>query len=167
MNTFREIVDTYSSQVYNHALSLLKNREDAEEATQDVFIKINKAIGLFRGDAKLSTWIWRITANVCYTRLAKKTIPTDPIDGNVQQIEDGASLFTALDRHERKEIIEKAMTNIPPQQASILLLFYFEGKSYNEISEVFSLPEGTVATLLHRGRECLRKELSGSYKEFL
>ncbi len=167
MNTFREIVDGYSAQVYNHALSLLKNREDAEEATQDVFVKINKAIALFRGDAKLSTWIWRITANVCYTRLAKKKLITDSFDNVSNSIPDTHSLFSELTRHERKEIIETALSHIPQQQASILLQFYFEELSYKEIADAFNLPEGTIATLLHRGRENLRMELSKSQKEFL
>jgi len=167
MNTFREIVDAYSAQVYNHALSLLKNKEDAEEATQDVFVKINKAIALFRGDAKLSTWIWRITANVCYTRLTKKRVMTDSFDDATNSMPDIHSFFADLARYEQKEIIETALSQIPQQQASILLLFYFEELSYKEIADAFNLPEGTIATLLHRGRENLRKELSKSQKEFL
>jgi RNA polymerase sigma-70 factor (ECF subfamily) len=72
-----------------------------------------------------------------------------------------------LARYEQKEIIETALSQIPQQQASILLLFYFEELSYKEIADAFNLPEGTIATLLHRGRENLRKELSKSQKEFL
>ncbi|MCK9407571.1 MAG: sigma-70 family RNA polymerase sigma factor [Bacteroidetes bacterium] len=167
MMTFREIVDTYSSQVYNHAVSLLKNNEEAEEATQDVFLKIHKAIDLFRGDAKLSTWIWRITANVCFTRLAKKRIRTDSLEEMTYDISDGHSFSAEFNRHEQKEIIETMLTRLPPQQASIILLFHIEGKSYKELAETFNLPEGTIATLLYRGRENLRKQLSKSFKEFL
>lgn len=167
MDTFRDIVNTYSAQVYNHALKLLKNQEDAEEATQDVFMKINKAIDLFRGDAKLSTWIWRITTNVCYTRLSKKRLETTPLDETTMTVPDMVSTVAELTNNERKDLIETALIHIPQQQASILLLFYFEEKSYKEIADIFNLPEGTVATLLHRGRENLKSELFKSRKEFL
>lgn len=167
MDTFRDIVNAYSAQVYNHALKLLKNREDAEEATQDVFIKINNAIDLFRGDAKLSTWIWRITTNVCYTRLAKKRLPVTSIDDSDIDPEDTRSLFKELDAKEQNNIIESALTQIPPQQASVVLMFYFEERSYKEIAEIFNLPEGTIATLLHRGREQLRKELVKNRKDIV
>lgn len=166
MDTFSQLVSEYSEQVYNHALRLLKNREDAEEATQDVFLKISKALHLFRGDAKLSTWIWRITTNVCYTRLSKKKIESKPLDDALIDTADHQTLFETLTDHDRREAIQSALKEIPPQQASILLLFYFEELSYKEISDVFNLPEGTIATLLYRGRENLRKVLSKSYKEF-
>jgi RNA polymerase sigma-70 factor (ECF subfamily) len=165
MQSFKDIVDLYSAQVYNHALSLLRSREDAEEATQDVFLKISKAIELFRGDAKLSTWIWRITANVCYTRLAKKRIDSESIDDVVSAVEDPHSLSAEIDRKESRRLINEALASVPQQQASILLLYYFEGMSYKEIAAVFNIPEGTVAIQLHRGRERLRKQLGGTLSE--
>ncbi len=165
MQSFKDIVDMYSAQVYNHALSLLRSREDAEEATQDVFLKISKAIELFRGDAKLSTWIWRITANVCYTRLAKKRIDSESIDEFVSAVEDPHSLSAEIDRKESRRLIDEALASVPQQQASILLLYYFEGISYKEIAAVFNIPEGTVAIQLHRGRERLRKQLCGTLLE--
>ncbi len=167
MQTFRDIVDTYSTQVYNHALSLLRSKEDAEEATQDVFLKISTAIELFRGDAKLSTWIWRITANVCYTRLAKKKLPSVPLENSTLDVEDPHSFITEINRSESRTIIEEALSHLPQQQASILLLFYFEGMNYKEIAAVFNIPEGTVATQLHRGKESLRRHLGRTERESL
>jgi len=167
MDTFRDIVNTYSAQVYNHALKLLKNQEDAEEATQDVFMKINKAIDLFRGDAKLSTWIWRITTNVCYTRLAKKRLHVTSIDDSDIDPVDTRSVLKELTTKEQNDIIDSALTQIPPQQASVLMMFYYEERSYKEIAEIFNLPEGTIATLLHRGREHLRKELLKNRKDIV
>jgi RNA polymerase sigma-70 factor (ECF subfamily) len=167
MDSFRDIVDTYSLQVYRHALKLLKNNEEAEEATQDIFMKIHKAIHLFRGDAKLSTWIWRITVNECYTRLSKKKIPVDPITEKENEIPRPDTIFSSIVEAERSTIVESVLTRIPSQQASILMMFYRDEMSYQEIAEVFNMPEGTVATLLHRGRENMRKELSRSYKDLL
>lgn len=122
---------------------------------------------LFRGDAKLSTWIWRITANVCYTRLAKKKVQTDPIDDAAVSLEDPHSLIGDIHRKESRKIIDDALAEIPQQQGSILLLYYFEGMSYKEIAAIFNIPEGTVGIQLHRGRERLRKHLGGNLKENL
>lgn len=165
MDSLREIIDTYSGRVYNHALQLLKNKEDAEEATQDVFIRINKAIHLFRGDSKLSTWIWRITVNVCLTKLSKKKLHTDPLHDHEMTASQSETLFAEVENEERIAIIKDVLGKIPPQQASILTMFYIEEMSYKEIADVCNLPEGTVATLLYRGRENMRKELSDSYKD--
>ncbi|MFZ4622420.1 MAG: RNA polymerase sigma factor [Bacteroidota bacterium] len=167
MQSFKDIVDTYSGQVYNHALSLLKSKEDAEEATQDVFLKISKAIELFRGDAKLSTWIWRITANVCYTRLAKKKLPSVALEDGALNVEDPHSFITEINRAESRKVIEDALSLLPQQQASILLLFYFEGMNYKEIAAVFNIPEGTIATQLHRGKVSLRRHLGRTERESL
>ncbi len=165
MDTFREIVDAYSSRVFNHCLKMLKNREDAEEAAQDVFMKIYRGIEHFRGDARLSTWIWRITVNVCYTRLSKRIVRTDSLDEIGSDAFDELLLSEIVTQEEKKSIILKALTALPSQQSSVLLLFYFDELSYKEIANALNIPEGTVATILFRGRENLKKVLLKFHKE--
>lgn len=165
METFREIVDHYAPQVYRHALSLLRTHEDAEEAAQDVFLRIHRALPQFRGDAKLTTWIWRITVNVCLTRLKKKRLPTRSLDDDPPEITADETPLTELLSRNTREQLESAMTKIPPAQASALLMYYTEGLSYREIAEVLGVPDGTVATLLFRGRERLRRILRKGMEE--
>lgn len=165
METFREIVHRYSPQVYRHALSLLRTHEDAEEAVQDVFLRIHRALPQFRGDARITTWIWRITVNVCLTRLEKKRLPIQSLDDDPPEIAADDTPLTELLRTDTREVLESAMTRIPPAQASALLMFYGEGMNYREIADVLGVPDGTVATLLFRGRERLRRILRNGKEE--
>ena len=165
MDNFNGIVNTYAKQVYNHTLRILGNKEDAEEATQDVFLKIYKGLERFRGDSQLSTWIWRITTNVCYSRISKKRLATNFLDDVHNQIADAETYTDTIVDEETKEIIAKHLSDLSPHQANALLLFYFEELNYKEIADVLEMPEGTIATLLHRGRANLKKKLEVLHKE--
>ena len=142
--------------VYNHAHRMVGSREDAEEATQDVFRKVHAGLAGFRGEAKLSTWIWRITANVCLTRLAGRRRDTVPLDGEPPAHDRSPDPERELIEHEEREHLAKLISGLDPREASAINLFYYEGMRYGEIAEILGVPDGTVATLLHRGREKLR-----------
>ena len=166
-NNYEDIVSLHSERVYNLALRMLGNREDAEEATQDVFVRVFRSMESFRGDSSLSTWIWRITTNVCITRRKKKKIESvsmenaeiDPPDG---QIENSSRQEKSLYDHERYKMINRYISLLPPNESAAITLFYLECLSYEEISEILKLPIGTVSIALHRGRrrlgEMLRKK---------
>lgn len=161
---FNSLVKQFSERVYNHAYRMLGTREDAEEATTDVFLKIHNGLAGFRGDAQITTWIWRITTNVCLSRRAKKKIETVPMDNDLagenpdaeQMSPSPEELFL---REEAREDLGRAIAKLPEQEGAIITLFYLEGMKYDEIATILSLPAGTVATALHRGRERLRKRM--------
>ncbi len=156
---FNTIITQYAAGVYNHAYRMLNSREDAEEATQDVFRKVHAGLGDFRGDAKLSTWIWRITANVCLTRLAKKRMDTVLLAGDPADEDCSSNPERALIGSEERKRLAELISALDPREASAINLFYYEGMRYDEISETLGVPPGTVATMLHRGRERLRAML--------
>lgn len=168
--TFGDIIALYSERVYNLAIRILGNKEDAEEATQDVFMRILNSLDDFRGDSSLATWIWRITANVCLSRRKKKTIDTvslnkiefDPPDGRTEQYSRQERSFFA---RERADIINRYISSLPPGESAVITLFYLEELSYEEISEVLKMPMGTVSTALHRGRQRLGELLRGKKGE--
>jgi RNA polymerase sigma-70 factor (ECF subfamily) len=150
--------------VFNLALKMLGNRNDAEEAVQDVFMRVYSSLKDFRGDSSLSTWIWRITANVCLTR-RKKRDPAgvslddsgiDPPDGRV---EDSSRQEKSVYASERRKILDACIALLPPNESAVVTLFYFEELSYEEISDILRLPVGTVSTALHRGRQRLAEML--------
>ncbi len=165
--TFKDIVNLYSERVFNLALRMLGNREEAEEATQDVFMRVLRSIDKFRGDSGLGTWIWRIATNVCLTRRKKKNIlavsldaiDVDPPDG---KIERNSKQERSLFARERTDIIQHYISLLPPGESAVITLFYLEELSYEEISDILKMPVGTVSTSLHRGRqklgEMLRKD---------
>ncbi len=163
--SFENIVDQYSHRVYNHAYRVLGNREQAEEATQDVFLKIYRSLNSFRGESAISTWIWRITANTCITHASKSRPEILPLDIDaMDSISDGEpNPEQELIRHEVHNEIADAIGRLPFREATAITLFYLEGMDYNEISTILEIPAGSVATALHRGRERLRHTLQSLY----
>ena len=158
------LVYQYSDPVYNHAYRMLGNREDAEEATMDVFLKIHKGLADFRGDAHLSTWIWKITTNVCLSRRAKKRVQTvfresEEVEEMLIDLEQASNPEELFIKEENREQLARFIAELPEQEAAAITLFYLEEMKYEEIAAVLGLPSGTVATALHRGRERLRRKV--------
>lgn len=155
---FNAIVDRFAGRVYNHAFRMLDNREDAEEAMQDVFLRVHRSLGTFRGDAELSTWIWRITVNVCLSRRGarrrrREQLPVDDLADNVA--DDAPAPDEMLAILEDRERIAAFIARLPGREAASLTLYYIEGFDYAEIARILKIPPGSVATALHRGRERL------------
>ncbi len=161
---FKDIVSLYSGRVFNLALKMLGSREDAEEAAQDVFMRVYSSLNDFRGDSSLSTWIWRITANVCLTRRKKKSLGAVSLDDSEIDPPDGTAGNSSRQEksvyaRERREILDECIALLPPNEAAVVALFYLEELSYEEISDVLKVPIGTASTALHRGRQRLGEML--------
>ncbi len=167
---FPDIVRDFSKQVYEHAYRVLGNVEEAEEATQDVFLRIHGSLHSFRGDSILSTWIWRITLNVCLTRrerletMRKRRAPGDFLEMHIPG-DERENAHEQVVRREQAEIVGRTISRLSQREATVITMFYLQEMSYEEISEVLSIPPGSVATALHRGRERLRKLLIGQPDE--
>lgn len=165
---FNAIVDQFADRVYNHAFRMLNNREDAEEAMQDVFLRVHRSLGTFRGDAELSTWLWRITVNVCLSRRGSRWRKREHlrVENLADNIADDApgpdELFTILEDRER---IARMIARLPDREAASLTLYYIEGFDYAAIGRILTLPPGSVATALHRGRIRLGKMLRSERKK--
>lgn len=165
---FETILTDYQDRVYNQAFRMLGNREDAEEATQDIFLSIHKSLGDFRGDSKVSTWIYRITSNVCISRLRKKQLETisldDPLGDDGATISDiipdtGPNQQKLMESEETAEMVRAQIQTLPPDWAMAISLCHFDDHSYDEIAEIMSIPKATVATYIFRGRKQLAQQL--------
>ena len=161
---FNALVQECSERVYNHAYRMLGNHEDAEEATMDVFLKIHRGLAGFRGDAQLSTWIWRITTNVCLSRRAKKkeitlSAETENIEEIIAEIDPASNPEMLFLKEETRDQLAGSIAELPEQEAAAITLFYLDGMKYEEIAIILDIPMGTVATAVHRGRERLRKKM--------
>lgn len=161
---FKDIVDLYSGRVFSLAFKMLGTRTDAEEATQDVFMRVYSSLKDFRGDSSLSTWIWRITTNVCLSRRKKKGL--DPVsidDREIDPPDGGVADFSRQEKsvyaRERREILDECIALLPRNEAAVVTLFYLEQLSYDEIADILKIPAGTVSTALHRGRQRLAEML--------
>lgn len=158
-----EIYDRYSGRIYNFALRFLKNSEAAEDATQEVFVKMIRHANQFQGDAKLSTWLFSITANWCRDFLRKADNKSKESDDVLVTLPAPAE--QAPDRHleqrENEERIQRALKALTPEQREAILLSRYQGLSYAEIAQISGCSEGAVKTRVFRAMETLKKALVG------
>jgi RNA polymerase sigma-70 factor (ECF subfamily) len=158
---FQELVDEYKNLVYALIARTVQDRTRAEDLAQDVFLRIHRGLPYFRGEARLSTWIYRIVANVCLQDRAH-----DPTPGSVVSLDDANARVrapSAADRQfgdlELKDRLEKAIAQLPAQQRLLVAAHYLKGVQYEDLAEALRLPLGTVKTQLYRAKRQLRRLL--------
>lgn len=166
-HAFTELVDGYKDLVYTLALRMLRNREEAEEVAQDSFIKVFNALKQFKGDSKISTWIYRVTYNTCLDRIKQNKQNRLFIDS--ENLEEFAfvDMNNALDKmlnEERKELMENCLAQLSAKDAGLLTLFYFEEKSLLEIEKILNIPVNSLKVRLFRARKKMAKVLEGNLK---
>lgn len=156
-----EIMNKYGQEILQLAYSYVKNKEIAEDLTQEIFVKCYKSLHTYEGKAKFRTWLWRIAANHCKDYLKswynKHVIPTDyePAFNTVL----GESIEQKVIRNEEDDQLAEAVMDLPVKHREVIYLFYFEELSIKEISAVIQVKENTVKTRLKRAKELLKKRL--------
>jgi RNA polymerase sigma-70 factor (ECF subfamily) len=169
-----ELADTYSSKIYQLAFRYLRNKEDAEEVTQDVLYKVYRKVGSFRGDAALSSWIYRITFNAAMSRLrsakSQRVLAEErrsSADGDDQTPEPRADIADWSDladervlRTQVRRRVFRAILALPAIYRAPVMLRDIQGMSTEEASAMLRLKDQTLKSRLHRGRLILRKQLA-------
>jgi len=167
-NAFGALVETYQDRVYNLALRMCGNADDAFDLSQEAFFRAWRGLPGFHQEAAFSTWLFRLTANVCLDWLrAKKRRPTVSLttadnDGEELQIEladPGKSPEEILEDAEDRAALAKAMNELPVEYRQILTMRAINDMSYTEIAETLQIREGTVKSRLSRARLALRNIL--------
>lgn len=161
-DAFNILVEEYQAQVVNIAYGMLSNREDAFDAAQEVFIKVYKNIGGFRMDSALSTWIFKITKNVCtdFLRRRKDVVSLDSEEENKPKLELPDTKHTPeteVERTETQRMVREAISQMEENYRLVITLFDIEGLSYDEIAQITDCPIGTVKSRLARAREKLKQ----------
>ena len=173
-SALREVAETYSSKIYQLAFRYLRNKEDAEEVTQDVLYKVYRKVGAFRGDAALSSWIYRITFNAAMSRLrtAKyQRTQNDELSMTVSDGDDGVSsrhevadwsdlADEKVFRSQLRRRVFSAILALPAIYRAPVMLRDIQGMSTEEASEILRVKDQTLKSRLHRGRLILRKQLA-------
>lgn len=155
-NAFAVLVDQYKDLVFSLSLKMLKNREEAEEAAQDTFVKVFKSLNNFKGDSKFSTWIYKVAYNTCLDQLKKNKRVQDTIlidDFSEKQIENLENVLDAIDERDRNKMIQDCIHLLPSEEAFLLILFYFEEQSLEEISKIIDCTANNVKVKLYRSRK--------------
>lgn len=166
-NYFSYIVEKYQDIVFSIALKVLKNRADAEEMAQESFIKAYKSINSFKGSAKFSTWLYRITYNNCISEVRKRKIHFTSTDDVEIKDETTEINLDGIPEENRSEAIKKALDQLPEEEYTLILLYYFEDQSIEEISKVTKLSESNTKVKLYRARKKLYSILSEMMKDEL
>jgi RNA polymerase sigma-70 factor (ECF subfamily) len=168
---FNDLVKRYERRVFGLLLRLIGRRDEAEDLAQEVFVQVFKAIGAFRGDAKLSTWIFRIAVNLSKNRtkyLARRRSDSqDHFDGiaddvPMQQAKDSTIAVIArpdevMSGIELEAIVERSIAALEPEFSEVLILRDVEEMTYEEIGEITGLADGTVKSRIHRARIQLKE----------
>jgi len=158
---FELLIPHFQNKVFRLAYSMLGNESLAEETAQDIFIRIWKALGSYRGQSSISTWIYSIARNTCLTALAsaigKRTVSMH--DPAVQRLAERRASTAPIRDHAPD--VELLLSELPETYRSIVTLFYMEDKSYEEVSRLLGIPMGTVKSNMHRAR----KQLAGAVLE--
>lgn len=155
---FTELLDTYERPVFSLILKIVRNREDAEELSQDVFMKIYRSLDKFRGESNISTWIYRIAWNtaISFTRVSKHE-SADIDDNIIENVSDSDvdSEMERLDSEERLSRLDKAMEQLQPDERALILLFYMEEKTVAEVATITGLTVSNVKVKIFRIRQKL------------
>lgn len=157
-NAFSILVDRYKDLVFTLALRMVKHREEAEEVSQDTFIKVYKSLSKFKGNSKFSTWIYKVAYNTCLDRLKKikREYNVVTIDEYTEhQIKTLDNALDQMEALEHKKRIQHCLQMLPSDDSFLLTLYYFEELSLEEISKVVNLTANNVKVKLFRSRKKL------------
>jgi RNA polymerase sigma-70 factor (ECF subfamily) len=157
---FAELVERYKNLVYGLVYRLVSDRSQVDDLAQEVFLKIHRGLPYFRGEARLSTWIYRIVQNVCFQERARRPAPAslDDPDDRRRRIDPGRpdGAFADLELRDR---LEKAIAQLPDQYRLLIAAHYLDGVQYEALAESLDMPLGTVKTHLYRAKRRLRELL--------
>lgn len=178
LEAFEQLIAAYEKKMINYCWRMLGNPSDAEDAAQEVFIKVFRFIESFTGQSFFSTWLYRIASNVCLDILRKKKRqPADTVslyqsgaegDEFVLPVEDNApSPYESAQLNEAQRALNTALAQLGEEQRRVIILRDIEGFSYEEIAAVMHVPPGTVKSRINRARKSLQKLLEKDRELFI
>lgn len=165
-NAFSVLVERYKNMVFTLSLKMLKVREEAEEVSQDTFVKIFRSLSKFNGESKFSTWVYKIAFNTCLDRIKKNKRSQPVVTMNEFTEQQAISLlngFDSTEEKERKQMIQDCVRWLPGEDSFLLTLYYFEEQSLEEIAKIIGITANNVKIRLYRSR----KKLASVLKEHL
>ncbi len=159
---FRKILESHYTLIYSVVRGVAGQRAETEDIVQEVFIKIFRALGDFRGESRLSTWIYRIARNEALNAMDRRSPTVIPIEDCMEFPDSGESPDAALHRRMSRERLERLMERLDENQRVAIELRYVSEKSYEEIAEIMEIPLGTVKTYIHRAKLSLKRMMTGT-----
>lgn len=165
--SFAWLLDRYGTQVFALIQRIVRNREDAEELTQDVMLKVFECIGTYRGDSSFSTWLYRIAYNRAVSNRRKKRYEQPVGDDALFRTVDSSPEEYDAERESRLRQIEKAMAALPLKERMMIEMYYYEDKSVEELAYITGLSQSNVKVRLFRIRKKMYEEIADNGKEII
>ena len=168
-SSFAVLVERYQNFVFTIVLRYVKSREDAEEVSQDVFIKAYRSLADFKGASKFSTWLYTVTTTTCLTFLRKNKLEVQSLDNEkifavADNIDSGASA-NQIEGKNRAVMVNEAIKLLSPDDAQVITLFYKGEQSLEEIAQVMGKEVNAVKVQLHRARTRLKEKMNTYFRE--
>jgi len=168
-NAYALLVERYKSYVFTLTFRFTKNREDAEEVSQDIFVKAYRSLADFKGTAKFSTWLYTIVNTTCITFLRKKRLEVKSLDDErtfeVADNQDSGLRANQIEQKSRLNMVNQAIALLSPDDAEIITLFYKNEQSLEEISQILRVEVNTAKVRLHRARTRLKEKMERYFSE--
>lgn len=165
VNAFEVLIEKYKKAVYNTAYRMMGNREEAEDVSQEAFIRMYKALSKYNPEYKFITWALKVTTNLCLDNLRKRKGETVPIDEGFD-IKDGKDTpEEEYIRRENQKLVQDAIMRLPGKYREFLILFHHRNLSYQEIMDITGESLTIVKNRLYRARQMLKEELLSREKE--
>ncbi len=170
IDAFEQLVSKYQKKVYNIALRTIENHADASDLAQEVFIRVYKSIGNFKEQSSFSTWIYKITTNVCLDEIRKRKnkrvvsldeeVRFDDGEAKRQYESDDPQPDETAEKNELKRIVKEAIGKLSEEHRMAIVLRDLQGFSYEEMAKILNCPEGTVKSRINRARFALKNILT-------
>ena len=167
-SAFAQLVSQTQARVYNLAYGILRSREEAEDTAQEIYLRVWRALPGFRGEARFTTWLYRIATNLSLNRRRHLRTRLREVEneGALDRIASPqAGPASEAMREDRRTWLWRAVSDLPNKYRVVITLFYQQQLSYDEVAEMLSLPLGTVKSHLNRARRALAKALSRQNEE--
>ena len=163
-DAFNVLVRRWERQIYGLTLRMLGRDEEARDATQETFLSAYRNLSKFRGEAKFSSWIYRIALNICNTRLRSRSRTTISLDeqrevSGFELAADTDDLGTGIQQEQITRHVRRALQGLPSEMRQVIIMKEYEGLKFSEIAEVLGIPISTVKTRMYTGLSELRKRL--------
>lgn len=163
------LVNRYQNYVFTLSLRIVKNREDAEEVAQDVFIKAYKYLADFRGASRFTTWLYTIVNNTCISFLRKKKLDIHSLDNekvfDLAENQDSGMSANLIEKKSKLGMVNKAISLLNPDDAKIITLFYNAEQSLDETAQILGIEVNAVKVRLHRARTRLKEKMETYFAE--
>lgn len=169
VDAFEKLIEIYQKKIFNLAYRIVGNYDDASDLAQEALIRIFKSIANFKEQSSFSTWVYRITTNVCLDEIRKKKnrrvlsldeeIHVEDGEMKRQIMSDDPLPDEVAEREELRSIVSRAIDSLPEEQRVMITLRDIQGLSYEEIAEVLNCPGGTVKSRINRSRQALKNVL--------